>query len=217
VPISAVVDRPLVNLGFLTGEMGDYRSLEREAKVVIVGLTTVGKTSIVNCAITGERASEGTRPTVGSNFVTKRQRANGATVALQIWDTAGQERYRSMTPVYFRGAQVAIIVFSVTDSASLQEVLYWHQQIMAVCSSILCLVVGNKIDSADTRLVSPEEGEAMAARISAQYCETSAKNGTGIEPLFDAVAQLAQSVPVYRESAPAHAGASPGSDRSGCC
>lgn len=36
------------------------------------------------------------------------------TVKFEIWDTAGQERYHSLAPMYYRGAQAAIVVFDIT-------------------------------------------------------------------------------------------------------
>jgi small GTP-binding protein len=195
--------------------MRNYKSTEQEAKVVIVGRTTVGKTSIVNCALNGACAWDGTRPTVGVNFVTKRHQVNGTIVALHIWDTAGQERYRAMTPMYFRGAHIGVIVFSVIDRASFEEVPYWHDAITAASSGLLCVLVGNKTDCTEDRVIFPEDGEAAAARIGAQYCEASAKQGTGIEPLFDVIAGMTQSILVDHEALETPDPAA--GDRSGCC
>jgi small GTP-binding protein len=158
-----------------------------EKKIVFIGRTTVGKTSIVQCAISGERARDETRPTVAANFVTKDHTFNGVTAVLQIWDTAGQEKYRSMTPLYFRGASVAVLVFSVIDAISFSEIKAWHTSVTEVVPFVSVILVGNKCDCKEARIITTEQADDTARDIHACYCETSAKEGTGIQDLFDLI------------------------------
>jgi small GTP-binding protein len=160
---------------------------DEQQKIVFVGRSTVGKTSIVNCAISGERASETTRPTVGGNFVTKVHTSKGNTFSLQIWDTAGQEKYRSMTPLFFRSASLAVIVFSIIDPQSFGDIEGWYSSVITSVPSISIVIVGNKSDLHEDRVISFEEGETAARNIRVKYCETSAKDGTGISELFDLI------------------------------
>mmetsp|Transcript_16049 Transcript_16049/g.43424 ORF Transcript_16049/g.43424 Transcript_16049/m.43424 type:complete len:115 (+) Transcript_16049:38-382(+) len=80
-----------------------------EAKVVVLGDTGVGKTCLVFRFIEGKFQSHGAS-TIGASFMVKKMTLDGAKLTLQIWDTAGQERFRSMAPMYYRGAAAAILV-----------------------------------------------------------------------------------------------------------
>jgi small GTP-binding protein len=162
-----------------------------DAKIVFVGQTMVGKTCIVTRACSDE-FDDRLEPTVGACFAPKRVNIGGAEVNLQMWDTAGQERFRSLAPMYYRGSVVAVLVFSVTDRASLTEVEHWAEEIKKQTEVVpVLVVVGNKIDLTDQRVVPIEEGERLAKEIKGLYCEVSAKVGNGIEELFEMVAESA--------------------------
>ena len=65
---------------------------------------------------------------------------------LRLWDTAGQEKYRSLAPLYIRGADVAIIVYDVTNSESADAVGYWLEELHQSGEDLVVAIVGNKID-----------------------------------------------------------------------
>ncbi|GAM27535.1 hypothetical protein SAMD00019534_107110, partial [Acytostelium subglobosum LB1] len=117
-----------------------------EKKVVLLGNTDVGKTAI---AI---RYSEGifpTRPlsTVGASFLTKNVHVDGCRIKFQIWDTAGQDRFRSLAPMYYRGACVAVLVFDITISKSFDKVKEWVEELRSnILEDIVLVLCGNKID-----------------------------------------------------------------------
>merc|ERR1712150_370233 len=70
-------------------------------------------------------------------------------VKLQIWDTAGQERFRSIAPIYYRGADAAILVFDVRTPSSLQSVKAWISELKSasgVSSNIILVIAANKVD-----------------------------------------------------------------------
>ena len=99
-------------------------------KVVIVGDSNVGKTSIM------QRYAKDTfrcdiEPTIGPQFMSKLVEIDdaGTTMKLQIWDTAGQEKYRSVTPIYYRDAAAAICVFDVTSKLSLDDAEKWIEDL----------------------------------------------------------------------------------------
>ena len=99
-------------------------------KVVLVGDSNVGKTSILE-RYAKDSFNENTETTVSPQFMTRMldlpNGESGSTtkVKLQIWDTAGQEKYRSVTPIYYRDAAAAICVFDVTHHESLDDVEKW--------------------------------------------------------------------------------------------
>lgn len=152
-------------------------------KVVICGEAGVGKTSLCTRLLTNRFCPE-EEPTIGASFMT--YDAGGAT--LELWDTAGQERYRSLAPMYFRGARVYMMVYDVSNAATLNELVTWTGHMHSPPSPPpLRVVVGTKIDR--DRAVARETGAAFAATHGALYFETSAVDGTGVEACFRDVAQ----------------------------
>jgi len=159
-----------------------------EAKVVLLGSTCVGKTSIV-IRICSDEFDMDQPQTIGVQYQTKTIVTDRAEVTLRIWDTAGQERFRALAPMYYQGSRVAIIVFSLKSRSSLSEAEGWIQELQTHLDDMPVLfLVGNMADLQDQREVSDEEATALADRINAQYFETSAKTGQNIQELFAAVA-----------------------------
>lgn len=156
----------------------------KELKIVLVGHTNVGKTCIVRQATTGV-FSEDSAPTLGASYVSKLTNVNGTDVRLQIWDTAGQERYKGMTPMYYRGAQTALIVYSVTDSESFDSVDGWLSSLRENAEpNITLFLLANKCDCEGERTVSREQGQEKAKQMGAHFYEVSAKTGDGIDDVF---------------------------------
>jgi Ras-related protein Rab-5C len=155
-----------------------------EVKVVLVGNTSVGKTCIAQMATSGVFGEESS-PTLGASYISKLVRLDGRQVDLQIWDTAGQERYRGMTPMYFRGAHVALLAYSVTDADSFAAIDWWLESLgeNAEPTVIICLA-GNKCDLEAQRMVPTQSGQSKADEVGAMFYEVSAKTGDRIEELF---------------------------------
>ena len=159
-----------------------------ESKVVLLGAASVGKTCIVTREISDFYDPEQT-PTVGASFSVKTITIGDITMNLRIWDTAGQERFRSLAPMYYQGSQAAIIVFSIIDSDSFEQAEYWINELkMHFTTPPALFLVGNKVDLADSRIISAEQAERKAKEINATYFETSAKNGQNVSELFECIA-----------------------------
>lgn len=125
---------------------------ELEAKIVFLGSAGVGKTSIIRRFTTRKFAP--TKTTVGSGLSTRKQVVDGVHVRLQLWDAAGQERYRSLAPMYYRGAHVAILVYDVTRRESFAELESWLGELREKGpSDVVIHVVGAKADLEDQREV----------------------------------------------------------------
>lgn len=76
---------------------------------------------------------------------------------MQVWDTAGQERFRSMAPMYYRGANAALLVFELTNYNSFVDIKTWISELQrTVVDQIVLTLVGNKCDLPE-RAVSKEE------------------------------------------------------------
>lgn len=159
-----------------------------DVKIVLLGATSVGKTCIVTRAISDYFDPEQT-PTVGASFSIKTVVVNDTTMNLRIWDTAGQERFKSLAPMYYQGSQAAIIVFSIVDEESFKEAEYWVNELKTHFTTPPHLfLVGNKLDLNESRVITPQQGEARAGEIGATYFETSAKSGQNISELFENIA-----------------------------
>lgn len=164
----------------------------RELKVVLVGDASVGKTSILNRYITG---SHGTNisPTLGASFTTKLVESEGENVKLQIWDTSGEERYRSMAPLYYRGANVVVLVYDLTSEQTFKDISDWIEQLKGHVnlSQTSIILVGNKVDLLpnEERAVTPEAAEDYAKTINAKYYDASAVTGVNVDDIFATVAQ----------------------------
>jgi small GTP-binding protein len=161
-----------------------------ELKLVLVGNTNVGKTSIVRTAITGSFTDD-TTSTLGASDSTKSVQVGTRTVRLQIWDTAGHEKYRGMTPMYYHNAQIALVVYSVAERETFNAVDSWLKSLKDNAEpNIHVFIVGNKTDLGDARCVSTDEGAAKADECGAEFSEVSAKTGFGVGDLFAAIPRL---------------------------
>ena len=125
-------------------------------KLVLLGESTVGKTSIVNVAHRGEFIEDQTS-TIGACFQIKKMKVGDATVKLHLWDTAGQERFRSLAPMYYRDAQYALLIYAIDNHDSFDSIETWHSGLVEDCSTVPHIVlIGNKTDLVDSRTVTYE-------------------------------------------------------------
>jgi len=155
-------------------------------KLILVGDTHVGKTSILSHYVKGV-ISKDEAPTIGAAFEVKEITVNGQSYNMNIWDTAGQEAYRALLPMFFRGASIALVVFDVTNVQSFLSIDSRINEVKKyVDSKTLFAIVGNKIDL-DGRAVSSEAISKKANEMKLRYFETSALSGLGINNLFESV------------------------------
>ncbi|KAK5169483.1 uncharacterized protein LTR77_005459 [Saxophila tyrrhenica] len=131
-----------------------------EAKLVVLGSQGVGKTSLVHRHVKSAFIPPSkAQSTVGASFTisTLKDPETGSQIRLQIWDTAGQERFRSISRLYYRGAQAAILCYDVTSKKSFDDVGVWMKELKDNCGGdIIVQVVGTKADVATAQ---PERRE----------------------------------------------------------
>ena len=157
----------------------------------LIGNSIVGKSSLSNVFI-GEKFNEDIITTIGIDcFMTdihykfkgeKKERK----IKVKIWDTAGQEKFRSVGLKYINNCYGIIVVYSVTDENSFNEVDYWIEQIQNSydLSKYPFILVGNKCDLIDERIISKEEGEKKAKEYNIKFFETSARNNINVKECF---------------------------------
>ena len=160
-------------------------NFDEKCQIVLVGDSTVGKTSLL-LKYTNGTYSEENLATVGLDFITKDEIINEKTIRVKIWDTAGQERYKSLTQGFFRLANGAIIVFDVSNNDSFVNLKYWLSALRTFFNSsqnvFNVIIVGNKIDK--EREVSQEDANNFAKENGITYFEVSAKTGEGVKESF---------------------------------
>jgi small GTP-binding protein len=164
-----------------------------KVKTVFAGDAGVGKTCIIECAAHGS-CKPNTFSTVGAANATVAVKATikqkDTMVEFNIWDTAGQEKYRSLAPMYFTGAHLAILVFDLTSRASFDTLNEFYDLLQQRApEDCMYVLVGNKLDLPEARQVTREVAEEYRMRIGADYYfETSALRGANVKELFQTVA-----------------------------
>ena len=154
-------------------------------KLIIVGDTNVGKTNIMSKYIK-DQFNITSKSTIGVEFGTKILEIDNKKVKAQIWDTAGQERYKSITSAYYKGAKGAFIVYDITNKSTFESVDKWIKDLNSYGDkNLTMLLIGNKSDLEDKRIINKEEGEEKAKSFELGFIETSAYNGDNIDQAFD--------------------------------
>ncbi|NXD32797.1 VPS21 protein, partial [Spelaeornis formosus] len=162
-----------------------------QVKLVLLGESAVGKSSVV-LRFCQNDFQPNKEPTIGAAFLTQRCRLEDKVIKFEIWDTAGQERFRSLSPMYYRNAQAAVVVYDVTKSASLDQAKTWVKELQRQANpNIVIALAGNKVDlpSEGRRQVSREEAEEYAKECGLLFFETSAKTGEGVVEVFTEIAK----------------------------
>lgn len=162
----------------------DESKAKHTFKVVLLGDSSVGKTSIVKRMITNS-FSKFQDSTIGASFITKCVETPKDFINYEIWDTAGQERYRALAPMYYRGAHCIILVYDLTHRDTYNAIKNWNKELEKNTQDvILKILVGNKSDLYEKREMVEREMEEYAESIDAKYYETSAKSGIKIEEIL---------------------------------
>ncbi|XP_073245424.1 ras-related protein Rab-37-like isoform X2 [Porites lutea] len=158
-------------------------------KVMLLGDSGVGKTCVLVRFKDGAFLSGSFISTVGIDY--------------KIWDTAGQERFRSITHAYYRDSQALLLLYDVTSESSFENIRAWLSEIYEYASSdVIIMLLGNKADLTNQRVISREQGEQLAKTHNVAFMETSAKSGLNVDLAFMAVARDMKHRSLKRPSEP---------------
>jgi small GTP-binding protein len=157
-------------------------------KVVLVGDTGVGKTSIIERYI-NDKYDENQKTTLVSSYTFKKIdiKKYNKSVSLDIWDTAGQEVYRSLSKNFYLNASIGILVYDISRKASFESIRdYWYEQLKTFGEEKMIFdVVGNKTDLFQREEVPENEARNFAKSINAGFHLVSCKDCVGIKDLFE--------------------------------
>lgn len=164
----------------------------KEFRLVVVGPPVVGKSALTIRLTQSEFANE-YDPTIEDSY-RYYCTIDGITASLDILDTAGQEEYSSMRDLYMKTGEGFLLVFSLTDRQTFEEIATFYNQIQRVKGEsfqfVPMMLVGNKSDLLNDRQVSPEEAIQMAKRFDCAYIETSAKTGANVNDAFHGLLKM---------------------------
>ncbi|KAK7099720.1 hypothetical protein V1264_022785 [Littorina saxatilis] len=159
-------------------------------KLLIIGNSSVGKTSFL-FRYADDSFTSAFVSTVGIDFKVKTVFRQDKRVKLQIWDTAGQERYRTITTAYYRGAMGFILMYDVTNEESFNAVQDWCTQIKThAWSNASVVLVGNKCDLEESRVVNQSRGQDLAQDLGLEFFETSAKENINVKAVFERLVDI---------------------------
>jgi small GTP-binding protein len=178
-------------------------------KVVLVGESGVGKTSIITQFI-DQTFQEDQQSTTGGTFSTKSVKCgNNKTLKFEIWDTAGQERYRSLTKMFYKDANAAVLVYDITRKDSFEQLKsYWAEQIKECPENIIVVIAANKNDLIQKEEVDEEEARKFASDLGAIFVGTTATQVESINELFIEIAKKytgSEQIEIKDEDDPAQA------------
>ena len=161
------------------------KKMEKRVKFIIIGDKTVGKSCIINQFIEKQFINEYI-PTIGSDKIMKEIEIKGEKLNLEIWDTVGQEQYRTVNKIFIKNAQIALIVYDITNRKSFENLNNWYNLIFEINknSNVIVGVTANKTDLYENQVVDSEEGKNFADEKKISFFETSAKDYESIENVF---------------------------------
>lgn len=163
---------------------------QNKYKIVVVGGGGVGKSAITIQFIQSYFVTD-YDPTIEDSY-TKQCVIDDSVARLDILDTAGQEEFSAMREQYMRSGEGFLLVFSLTERASFEEIYKFHKQVLRVKDrdEFPMLIVGNKADMDRNRQVSVSDCEDMAKQLKTPFIECSAKNRMNVDQAFHELVRL---------------------------
>jgi Ras-related protein Rab-7A len=158
-----------------------------QLKVIVLGDSGVGKTSILNRFVKQE-FSQNYRATVGADFLFKEYVVDGKNITLQLWDTAGQERFQSLGNAFYRGTDCCLLVFDITNLESFENLVSWKKEFLERSGNekneFPIILIGNKCDLSYDRKIPYARANEWAQEEKLIFDEVSAKEDIRIEDAF---------------------------------
>ena len=159
----------------------DFEENERRINIMILGNSKVGKTCFI-LRYTDNIFQEVYLSTIGIDFKTKTETVNNKQYKIYLYDTTGQEKYKSIALNIIKNAQGIILMYDITDRKSFESIPDWIKSVKdAKGSNFPMILLGNKLDKEDVRVIKEKEGKELADEYNIKFFETSNKTGTNIQ------------------------------------
>lgn len=169
--------------------MATTRTYDILIKLLLIGDSGVGKSCLL-LRFCEDQFTPSFITTIGIDFKIRTIDLDGKRCKLQVWDTAGQERFKTITTAYYRGAMGILLVYDVCDAKSFENVRTWYANVQQHANEeVELILVGNKCDMSDKRVVTTEQGQELANELGIPFIETSAKTTTNVEDTFYSLAR----------------------------
>ena len=169
-------------------------------KVLLLGNSNVGKSSLF-LRFVDDIWNDTFVPTIGVDFKIKNLEIDEKKIKMQIWDTAGQERFKNIISSYYRGAHGILLIFDVTDKESFKNLSNWLIEIEKNGNkNVLKLLIGNKTDLEDKRVISYNQGKEFADTYGLKYIETSAKKNMNVKEAFETLGRELMSMNIDKKT-----------------
>ncbi|KAI9545626.1 Ras- protein Rap-1b [Dissostichus eleginoides] len=156
----------------------------REYKLVVLGSGGVGKSALTVQFVQGIFV-EKYDPTIEDSY-RKQVEVDGQQCMLEILDTAGTEQFTAMRDLYMKNGQGFALVYSITAQSTFNDLQDLREQILRVkdTEDVPMILVGNKCDLEDERVVGKEQGQNLARQWSnCAFLETSAKSKINVNEI----------------------------------
>ena len=164
--------------------------IDKTIKIIILGSSEVGKTCILNRYFHNE-FKENLLSTIGIDFQTKFFKFDDQKIKANYIDTAGQEKFRAISVNYLKGTDGVILVFDITNKETFDLIETWLKELKDTNKAdVSKILIGNKSDLAEERMVSIEEAQKFAETMKCKYFEASAKTGENIMEALDEIARV---------------------------
>ena len=161
-------------------------------KFLVLGEQRIGKTCLIERYV-NRSFNANYIATIGMDIRIKKLEINKTDINISITDTAGQERFRSITKMFYKGADGILVGFDLTEPNTLEQVNYWIGQIEANKTKdypLSLVLFGNKCDDKENIKVKEEDIKKMREKYKLEYFETSAKDGTNVQAIFEHLTKI---------------------------
>ena len=154
--------------------------------LMLIGDGQIGKTSLA-LRLTGNKFDDAVLTTIGKESYIYETEIHGNKIKMKIWDTAGQERFKSMSVSVIKNVEGLILTYSITNRETFLNLPTWLDQLNNAddLSKKPVIIVGNKLDLEESRVVSTQEGEKFAKEHNYHFYEASAKTGQNVQEAFN--------------------------------
>ena len=182
---SSILQSPQLSRGEIKAELETAKKIIY--KIVMVGSAGVGKTSLL-VKFAKKRFESAYKPTLGVDIIKYSYGYNSHTITFTAWDISGQRTFKKLRRTYYPNTESFLVIYDTTDLESFEEVEEWIDEIRQYGKkNSIFILIGNKTDLENERMVSSEEGQTKASEYGFEYFETSAKTGHNVNDLFNSL------------------------------